>query len=336
MSANLAADVKQQVEDSIAEIHDTIVAAQDLAYVATAEGNDTLRTTVHAPAQAAAGGQAPRIRPILELKPDCIGLTARPAKARDFATQYLSYHQGSNFHLCNNAEAHAYFKACLHPDLRQRLLHHPRYAENRPVLPDDSGESLLEILDNIFAAVWPLHRRRCDFLKSSQQPDQLWSKWKDKVLSLAKEADIMRITPEQVLVTVLLAGTHDEKTNASSCLTSPRWRRFVRLLRPTRLEKSAPLRSPPLGPPVGRARTSAAISHVPLVQGGRQCLSLCPSQANVSCVALTATFGPIARWQAPSHALTAKANTPLPPACRRPEENPAQMSARRPARQPRP
>ena len=145
-----------------------------------------------------------RCKPVTALRPDTLQQDDTPARLRVWKEDYRTYHSESNMDTAGLKAQHGYFKACLSPDLKEKV---QNLIDHLPIFSSDADtKTCFSVLDEIFLQVYPLIKRRQEYFELQQHQGQLTSQFLQKLLELSKEADIDKLTADDHLVFRCLQG----------------------------------------------------------------------------------------------------------------------------------
>ena len=134
-----------------------------------------------------------KAKPDLASKPEKLTSENTPAEMRDWAEQFRSYFETSNFGCLSKRSQQSYFKNCLDSTLRLRLYSKIDY--NTPIF--GAEDSCMAHLQAEFMKRYPLFKRRLLFFQAEQEQGQLMSDFILKLRRLADEADTHKIGPDR-------------------------------------------------------------------------------------------------------------------------------------------
>lgn len=145
------------------------------------------------------------------LKPPNLSLDYSMKEFEVWQQKFQSYFDTSNMKRATVATQQVYLFGVLDAQVTHRLT--PKVTKQMPVYGDNC---VMEVLEKIFNDRHPLYKRRKAFFQVKQQPGQDVKDYMAQALILFENADINEMTPEKVLVQVVMNGLQEKsdiKTN---------------------------------------------------------------------------------------------------------------------------
>ena len=107
------------------------------------------------------------------------------------------------------------YTMCIDTEIADKLEAHKDINKNSPVLAYEGQQvqetTCLEVIENNFLTKYPLTSRRHEFLQLRQPRGELTSTHNAKLKSLALEADIATMTPEELISTMMSTSCSNEE-----------------------------------------------------------------------------------------------------------------------------
>jgi hypothetical protein len=190
----------------------------------------------HAAAGPVGGGGTSGQRLQEALKPDMLTTDASPEDMTQWKDEFGTYYRRSGVDQWPvHRDKQNVLLGCLDKGLKTQVKHHPLYNEARPVLRGDPpmGDSLEEILDDIFLEVCPTFSRRLEFFNMMQDwPSEDVSHFVGALEDRAREADIATMTRDDTLIFRCLTGVKDEgMLKEWRRLDNPTWEEMKRAVK---------------------------------------------------------------------------------------------------------
>ena len=153
-----------------------------------------------------------RVKPNEALKPDTLLKTYTPVELRTWIESYKAYYTGSHFEKATVPERQAYFIKCLDSYLQNHV--RSKIDTDTPVFKDPNNPeklSCIQVLEDYFLLTYPLVARRFDLFSHKQATGESFLEFKTKMCAKANEADLEKLSKEDLLAFLLIAGTSNEK-----------------------------------------------------------------------------------------------------------------------------
>jgi len=189
-----------------------------------AKYEDALRPRMPAPQAAHAPDN--RYKPNEALRPEKLLRQHTPVELKLWIQKFEAFFVASRLRLAPIQEQQAYFRACVEEALMARF--NDRIGANTAVLPNPQmpgDESCIQFLKEEFRDQHPLVSRRYNFFKETQKPGQAFSDWAISLKRYGDEAELVRVTEDDIYVMRYLTGGYDERLR----------RRLLRVEEPTRI-----------------------------------------------------------------------------------------------------
>ena len=142
------------------------------------------------------------------MRPEKLSIESKPEELRSWLDQFRTYFATSGMDELTYAIQQSYFLQCLGKDLRGRV-EETIDKGTTPVFGD--GDSCISTLQAIFLKRYPLFKRRLSFFDAGQARGQLMSSYYIELRKLHREADITKLTAEDLLLYKLLCGCINEE-----------------------------------------------------------------------------------------------------------------------------
>jgi hypothetical protein len=157
-----------------------------------------------APAIPAQGRQKPvdALRPSFKLRPE-----SSPNDVTMWKKTFLAYAHASAFEQYTETEQHMFLFSCVSVELAIKLQGHDNYRDNLPLSGDDS---LMTILDELFAAEFPLFNRRLAYFRLRQAAGQCFSDFYSNLKQYGESASIQALSREDIEIFRILTGVTDQ------------------------------------------------------------------------------------------------------------------------------
>ncbi len=213
------ADAEKRATEMMLEAQDAISAA----LVAISKVNDVLDRRNRPPAAAVLSPPVPPAGAGNALRPDKLPGGSTPMAVQKWKREFTTFFTHSGYASWAPVDQHTVFASCLEDSMFDRVMRHPLYREDRPVLPEagHNRDSLLEIVDAISLSDTPIYSRRLEWFAMRQRIDQ--GETVEEFLGLLRQkavfADIAALTYDDIMVFRALSGVEDK-----GMLTE--WRRF--------------------------------------------------------------------------------------------------------------
>jgi len=156
-----------------------------------------------------AGPVAGRAKPMTSLRPKVLSREATPVEVTQWIKTFTAYFTASQFAEATLLEQQAHFRSALDSYLTSKVDVHITPAT--PVLPDSTGTdvSCIELLQQEFLVLKPLFSRRLDYFNYKQQKGQAFTDWFDKLSKKGDEADLPKLTVDDLAAMRMLTGVED-------------------------------------------------------------------------------------------------------------------------------
>ena len=153
-----------------------------------------------------------KVKPNETLKPETLLSSFTPVELRTWIHSYRAYHTASRFDKASVPEQQAYFIRVLDSHLAEHV--RSKKNENTPIYEDPGDTSIvscIKIIQDFFLLKYPLTLRRFEFFSYKQEPGKSFLDFKVALEAKANEADLHKLTPEDMKVFRLIAGTTNTK-----------------------------------------------------------------------------------------------------------------------------
>ena len=172
------------------------------------EAEREIATSFGTPTSGAAnnqGGGQSKCKVISDLKPKpLLEVDDPPARLRIWKADFKFYYQESHMESTSLSSQQGYFLACLSNGLKEKIRND---IENLPIFSDDATtRTCFSVLDEMSLLTFPLIKRRQQYFDEKQHAGQKTSEFLERIVVLAKEADIEKLSAEDHLVFRCLQG----------------------------------------------------------------------------------------------------------------------------------
>ena len=184
---------KEDTQDRFDESQERIISCLE-EIVPTGRANLTAPPAGAAGGGVAGGGGGARLIKIQEsLKPFLLTRDHNPIEFRTWCLQFRSFYNASHLELLDVVDQQAYFRINIQPILADKVF--DEADDNTPIF---GAYSCMNLLNDEFAARYPLATRRFEYFQLSPQPGQLFSDFLSKLLKHGKEADLAKLEVEDL------------------------------------------------------------------------------------------------------------------------------------------
>ena len=152
------------------------------------------------------GGGADRPKVSTVLQPDKLTRDFTPANMAEWSNKFTAFYNSSKLHLAEVEEQRAHLNICLDQDINNRL--GAKVAKDTEVFGENG---CMEVLDEMFRALYPLFTRRAQFFSMKQKPGQEIREFMIEVRKLADESDLEELTINDLIINKYISGFSDEK-----------------------------------------------------------------------------------------------------------------------------
>ena len=160
---------------------------------------------------AAGGTGATEIRRIDgTLKPFLLSDSHKPSQVSDWKEKFTSWYRLNKLDEVELSVQQTYFKNYLDSQLCSRLT--GKYDAVTPIFsgrPEDI--SMMSIIEDEFDQIWPLVNRRVAYFAARQRRGESWPDFAGRIRALAVEAELSKLTEDDLLMVGLVGGTADEE-----------------------------------------------------------------------------------------------------------------------------
>ena len=155
--------------------------------------------------------KAIRPKPNDPMSPTPLAPDAKPAILRAWKKRYKIYYESHHMEDMPIEEQQAYFLSCLTPTLEARM--NSVITQSNHVLPkpNEVVKSCFQLLEDEFLLTYPLVNRRHDFFVCSQSNNQKLTDFILNLRKLSEEADLEKLSPDQLILFRALAGTQNQE-----------------------------------------------------------------------------------------------------------------------------
>jgi len=150
-----------------------------------------------------------RCKPNDALRPEKLTVDHSPVDYRIWRARFDAYYSSSNMDKAQVADQRAYLFNCLDTALEKRL--RPFCLKDTPVYNTQTCFGCMGRLDEEFKDLYPLLVRRLNFLKETQKEGQSYTEFMATLRAQRDEADLARMSPDDLFIMRMIAGTHDSK-----------------------------------------------------------------------------------------------------------------------------
>jgi hypothetical protein len=140
------------------------------------------------------------------LKPFLLTKDHNPCELRSWINKFKAFYSTSMLDRCTLAEQHAYLRICLDSNLEARI--QDKLEDEMPIFGEGG---CIDLLEEEFRMTYPLFARRLDFFRFSQTQGQLFTDYCGKLRAKGEEADLHKLTIDELYVFRYICGTDDNK-----------------------------------------------------------------------------------------------------------------------------
>ena len=190
------------------ELHERYNSIEDRAFQII---NDSVRAPAMNPAiPPQAGGQpGARVKVNDSLKPKPLTRDNTPAEFRSWCRKFRAFYTTSGLDKYTIEEQQAYLNVCLDVSLETKI--RDKVDRTTPIFGNRGQDSCIQVLEEEFLLKYPVFTRRLEFFKYVQAKNQAFSDFSTKLREKGDEADLGKLTVDELYVFRYICGCSDSK-----------------------------------------------------------------------------------------------------------------------------
>ena len=197
---------EQSADDMLIACSEKIAHVQ---YLQFQKEKDASRPSSAAASHSAATPAPQNSRPVLDLKPEQLEYSATPTFFNNWQKNFKHYFQASKFNLEASDVQQGYLFACLGDTVRTEL--ESRITEQTPIFAREGTSSCFSTLRSLWLQRHPVFVRRARLFTTKQQAGETATQLLDRLMEMARDAEIERMSLEDWVVQFALTSITDKR-----------------------------------------------------------------------------------------------------------------------------